>query len=111
MLNQKIGAALRFHRKRNGLSVRDVAIALENEYQLKVAEKTIYGWESNQAHPTTDTFLILCELYQIHNISKAFSDTPDSLDFGITADEKKLIMAYRNHPDMQKAVNQLLDIK
>ena len=32
---------------------------------LTVAEKTVYGWESNQAHPTSDVFVALCDIYKI----------------------------------------------
>ena len=69
MSNQKIGQILKESRKRNHLSVHETAAILHQQYGHKVADKTIYGWESNQAHPTVDTFLELCEIYQIRNLS------------------------------------------
>ena len=41
----------------NNLSVRDVTELLE-EKSLKVAEKTVYGWESSATQPDADTLLL-----------------------------------------------------
>lgn len=46
MKNRKIAEVLKAYRKMNNLSVRDVTELLE-EKSLKVAEKTVYGWESS----------------------------------------------------------------
>ena len=51
----------------NNLSVRDVTELLE-EKSLKVAEKTVYGWESSATQPDADTLLLLCDIYNIDNI-------------------------------------------
>ncbi len=45
MKNKKIAEVLKAYRKMNNLSVRDVTELLE-EKSLKVAEKTVYGWEA-----------------------------------------------------------------
>ena len=62
MRNDIIGEVLKKYRKANGLEVHDVAILLKERYGLDIADKTIYGWESNQAHPVTKSsqcFLII----------------------------------------------------
>lgn len=110
MRNEKIGNVLKKYRKLNGLSVHDVALILHQDYQLQVAEKTIYGWESNQAHPTSDMFLILCEIYQINNIADPFFGNRTSREFAITSEERALIQSYRKHPQCQEAIRQLLEL-
>ena len=70
MKNEKIGQALKKYRKKNAMSVPDVALKLRTEYNRKVAEKTIYGWESNQAHPTTDMFLTLAAWHRPDEICR-----------------------------------------
>ena len=51
MKNDQIGIMLKNYRKMNDLTVSDVVIELNDKYGVRVAEKTVYGWESNQAHP------------------------------------------------------------
>lgn len=106
MINDKIGDVLKKYRKRCGMSVRDVALTLNRDYQLKVAEKTIYGWESDQAHPTTIMFLTLCEIYQINSFKDITNTTPRG--FAITSEERALIESYRKQPDLQHAVKRML---
>ena len=62
MKNRKIAEVLKAYRKMNNLSVRDVTELLE-EKSLKVAEKTVYGWESSATQPDADTLLLLCDIY------------------------------------------------
>lgn len=51
-------------RKNRGWTIHDVVVQLNDLYNIAVAEKTVYGWESDQAYPRTETLLLLCELYQ-----------------------------------------------
>ncbi len=111
MKNKKIGEVLKRYRKLNGYQVRDVASVLQTKYHLNVAEKTIYGWESNQAHPTTDMFLTLCEIYQIGNIANIFyPSSPDVTEFALSPEERVLIEAYREHPELQSAIRRMLEM-
>ena len=102
MKNKKIAEVLKAYRKMNNLSVRDVTELLE-EKSLKVAEKTVYGWES------TDTLLLLCDIYNIDNILGTFGYT-DEEPINLTKHEHHLIEQYRKHPEIQDAVDKLLDI-
>ena len=109
MKNDQIGAMLKKYRKMNAFSVNDVVIELETRYGVKVAEKTVYGWESNQAHPTSDVFVALCDIYKINNISDIFNSR-EPKGFPISAEERQLIENYRKYPEMQGVVRKILNM-
>lgn len=102
MKNIQIGAALKTMRKNRGWTIHDVVVQLNDLYNIAVAEKTVYGWESDQAYPRTETLLLLCELYQ----SDAFTGNL----LHIPADERHVIEMYRRHPELQSAVKRVLDV-
>ena len=108
MKNPRIGEMLKKYRKLNRMSVRDVCEKLKEYYDLDVAEKTVYGWESNQAHPTADVFLIICDLYRIDSISSAFSEPGKDGQLVLSREEEELVKNYRRYPSFQPAVRQLL---
>lgn len=112
MKNTKIGDMLKKYRKMNSMTVADVVTKLDQKYSIKVAEKTVYGWESNQAHPTTDTFVVLCEMYKINDLSDALNPVPakNGRDMTISREERKIIERYRNHPELQTIVRKVLDL-
>lgn len=108
MRNELIPKVLKEYRKQNHYSVKDVSIKLM-EHEIEVAPKTIYGWESGQAQPTADTLLLLCEIYKIPDILASFGyDQSDNSDASLSCHERKVLHAYRNHPDLQHAVDILL---
>ena len=109
MKNNQIGILLKKYRKLNSLSVSDVAVELQEKYGVAVAEKTIYGWESNQAHPTSDVFVALCGIYKINNLSDVFH-SKESKSFHISSEERKLIEHYREYPEMQAVIRKLLNM-
>lgn len=107
MKNEMIAKVLKKYRKHNNYTVSDVANMLEDK-SIRVAEKTIYGWESGQSQPDADTLLMLCDIYNINDILATFGYTNDK-HFILTNHEKELIEKYRKHPELQKAVDKLLD--
>ncbi len=109
MKNNQIGEMLKKYRRLNALSVKDVTVELDEKYGVKVAEKTVYGWESNQAHPTSDVFVALCDIYKINNISDVFN-SKESKGFPITAEERRIIEQYRQTPELQAAIRRILNI-
>lgn len=109
MRNSQIPRILKEYRKQNNFSVSDVSLML-HERSIDVAPKTIYGWESGQANPSADTLLVLCEMYNISDILTAFGYREDASSFHVTPSERALIESYRKHPELQKAVNKLLDL-
>lgn len=114
MRNNKIGEGLKRYRRQNQMTVNEVSIELQKRYHLDVAEKTIYGWESNQAHPTSDMFLLLCELYHITNVNEAFGNEKlvRKGEFRINSEERSLIEHYRAQPPtLQNAVKRILKME
>ena len=109
MKGMQIGSALRKMRKSHGWTVNDVVVRLHDEYKMDVAAKTVYGWESDQCYPRTETLLVLCEMYQMDNISEDLLNSSGG-SFPITADERHLIELYRKHPELQSAVKRVLDV-
>lgn len=110
MKNPNIGRVLKYYRKLRKLTVCEVSEKLQAQ-NLKVAVKTIYGWESGHTQPDADTLLLLCEIYNIENILDTFGySNSDTELLHLTEHEKKLIIEYRNQYEMQAAVNKLLDL-
>ncbi len=110
MKNEQIGKMLKKYRKMNALSVSDVVVELSEKYNVKVAEKTVYGWESNQAHPTASMLVALCDIYKINHVTDIFSDTAEPKGFPITPEERHLVEQYRRNPDLQPIIRKILDI-
>lgn len=108
MRNELIPKVLKEYRKKNHYSVNDVALKLQ-EHSMSVAPKTIYGWESGQSQPSADVLLTLCEIYNIPNILTAFGyEEINTQPLELTVHECSLIQSYRNHPQLQEAVDILL---
>lgn len=108
--NDQIGKMLKKYRKLNSLSVTEVACELAERYDQKIAEKSIYGWESNKASPSAPMLLALCDIYKVNSVTDAFSDSSESKGFPITPEERLLIENYRTHKAMQPVVRKLLDL-
>ena len=109
MKNNQIGIMLKKYRKLNALSVSDVVVQLQDKYGVNVAEKTVYGWESNQAHPTYDVFVELCDIYKINNISDIFN-SKEPKGFPISSEERQFIEKYRQHPEVQSVIRKILNM-
>lgn len=105
-MKKKIATVLKEYRKRNHYTVKDVSLLL-SERGIQAAPKTIYGWESGQSQPSADTLLTLCELYDIDNILAAFG-YGERVEFQLSSQERALVKSYRAHPELQGAVNILL---
>ena len=106
----QIGPLLKKYRKQNQLSVSEVIVELSDKYNMKVAEKTLYGWESSQSRPPSETFLALCDIYRISNITDTFLDSSEGKRFPITSEERTLVEQFRQNPGLQNAVRKLLDM-
>jgi transcriptional regulator with XRE-family HTH domain len=110
MNGRLIGDILKRARKRHGWTVSDVVVRLKKDYDLDVAEKTIYGWESDQSYPRTESLLVLCELYRFEDIADGLLKAPSVGEFQITTDERNVILKYRRHPELQGVVDRVLEV-
>ena len=114
MKNPLIGERLKFYREQNNLTIKQVSAILSETYP--VADKTIYGWESGRSQPDIDTLMRLCCIYEIDNILECFeykttNKTVKKTMFKLSTQEKHLVEEYRKHPNMQEAIQKLLDIE
>ena len=82
-------------------------------YDFRIKYCSQHVGASNQAHPTSDMLIALCDIYKINNISDMISSTSNSKNFTftITAEERLLIEQYRKNHEMQKAIQKILDMK
>lgn len=98
---------LKSKRKEFNLSQKEVA-----DY-VGVSEATVSRWESgNIANMGRDKIALLSEILKISpSVIAGYADINDfEIPFILTKEEKELITAYRNKPEMQSAVNTLLGI-
>lgn len=110
-MNEKnIGSVLRYYRKLHKLSVQDVSEYLF-EHNAKVSVKTIYGWENNHSNPDIQILFLLCDLYKIDDILSAFHIKQEaSPEIHLTTKEIALIQNYRKYPNLQPAIDKILDL-
>lgn len=104
----KLGNQLKQYRKSHGWSVEDVSQKLYKDYGLMISTKTIYGWESDQSLPRTQTFLAMCSLYQIHNLEQLMTPTERPRVFTATKEEQAILLAMRKQPECVNMVKRLL---
>ena len=109
MNKQHIGKVLRDYRKKNNLTVNDVALKLE-EHSINVSPKSIYGWENGQTQPNAETLLVLCEIYNIEQILFTFGYRTRAANYAVSEYENRLLKQYRAQPHMHDAVHKLLDL-
>ncbi len=75
--------------------------------KLGVARSSVNNWIKNNNLPDIDLLQQICEILNITLAELLGIDLNDSY----TEIEKKIIMQYRNKPELQEAVKVLLDIK
>lgn len=88
----KVSSLIKSKRKELNYSVKDVVSKLSKR-GIDVSEKTVYGWESGHRQPDADTFLILCDIYQIANLSHEISSSEENEI--ISTNEQEVIKKYR----------------
>jgi len=65
MTRMDIAFMLKQARKEAKVKVNKVAEILQNEFDITVSPKTIYGWEVGRGQPDLITFFTLCRIYHI----------------------------------------------
>lgn len=105
----KVSSLIKSKRKELDYSVKDVVSKLSKR-GIDVSEKTVYGWESGHRQPDADTFLILCDIYQIANLSDEISSSKENEI--ISTNEQKVIKKYRALDEHGKMlVDNVLDLE
>ena len=102
MKNIQIGAALKTMRKNRGWTIHDVVVQLNDLYNIAVAEKTVYGWESDQARPIPARKHCCCSVNCIRvthspEISCTFLQTNPSRSLQMNGMSSKCIAGIRNY--------------
>lgn len=101
-MKYEIGARIRKYREMQGISQKEMA------QRIGVSNSRVSNWEQGINRPGAD---ILAEICKALNVSPS-----EMLDVRLSPDdlndqERKVIMAYRTKPDLQKAVNILLGVE
>lgn len=97
-----INNELKRFRELANLSVEQVSSALKARGIEKSNPKTIYGWENGHSEPSAETFLILCDIYDVDNILEVFGYKNKKKPVLTDEQEKQyseLVNLYRNSPD------------
>ena len=104
MSRATIAHALKRLREKSGLTANQVG------EMLGKSGKTVNAWENNRGQPDAEMLIKLCDIYNVENIIDQFRDDSEKEFFTVSEKEKKLVLAYRSHPEMQSAVDKLLGI-
>ena len=105
MVRMELAARLKYYREKSGLSIYEVGKIIGK------SGKTVSAWENGRGQPDADMLLTLCGVYGIKSISDLYGENPLTEAFDkLTPHEQQVINAYRDKPEMQKAVDTLLGI-
>lgn len=99
----EIAATLKRLRAKSGLKADEVGALLGK------SGKTVNAWENGRGQPDADTLIALSDIYGVADILAEFRGNTKN-DIVLSAHERKVVLAYRSHPDAQFHVDKLLDI-
>lgn len=88
-----------FYRKKNSMLQKDLAA------KLGVSTSAVSNWESGINYPRLDTVYKICDALEI-SVGQLLG-LGDSL---YSRDDQELLDAYKEHPEMQDAVQKLLGL-
>ena len=103
MSREHIANTLKKLRIKSGFTADEVG------QQIGKSGKTVNAWENNRGQPDAEILIKLCDIYNVDNILEEFRENKNPL-FNLTELEKQVILAYRAKPEMQNAVNTLLNV-
>lgn len=93
-----------FYRKQRKLSQKALA------EQIGVKHNTISSWESCTNDVDIESLFKICDVLDIP-INTIMEIHDETNNFSVSPEEKRILIAYRNHPEMQPAINKMLDIE
>ncbi|HCA28867.1 MAG TPA: hypothetical protein DEP23_04505 [Ruminococcaceae bacterium] len=80
MTKEEIATTLKLCRINAGFNAKDVAEKLISMGAIK-SVKSFYNWESGRTQPDADTFMYLCNLYNVEDIMSTFGHQNSSSKF------------------------------
>lgn len=101
MKKYEIGARIRKYREARNLSQKELA------EKLHISGSRISNWEQGINRPDADMIADLCSVLQV---SPSELLDVKLIDNDYTSEERAVIIAYRNKPELQHAVKVLLGI-
>lgn len=105
MSREIIAKQLKRLREQSGLTADQVGALVGK------SGKTVNAWENNRGQPDAEMLMKLCDIYNVSDILAEFRDDNLEAPFALSEREKAVVIAYRNKPDMQSAVDTLLNVK
>ncbi len=104
MSREHIAKVLKELRLKSGLTAKEVGDMIGK------SGKTVSAWENNHGQPDAELLIALCDIYNVDDILKAFrEDVTENIT--LTEHEKTVVIAYRNKPEMQPAIDKILGIE
>ncbi|MBP1736121.1 MAG: helix-turn-helix protein [Oscillospiraceae bacterium] len=91
---EEIAHTLKELRMCSGLTSKEVIDQLQQQGVI-VSTKTLYGWENAHSQPNADTLLLLCAIYGVQDILRAFGYSEHLIDFTITNRPQKIDLLKR----------------
>ena len=103
-MNRKydIGNRIRKYREESGISQKELAS------RINVSNSRISNWEQGLNRPDAD---VLADICRALNISPSELLNVHLCGEELSSQERKVIQAYRDNPDLQQAVNILLGLE
>ena len=107
----KPAISLKLKKLRNdlGYSTEYVSQQLNNS-GFNISPNTLYNYENGVSQPKADMFISLCKIYNVEDFNIFFDAESSNEKKSINHTEQKLLNAYREHTEMQPAINKMLDI-
>lgn len=104
MSREHIAKVLKKLRIESGLTAKQVG------EMIGKSGKTVSAWENNHGQPDAELLIALCDIYNVDDILKAFRED-STVNIYLNSHEKSVIIAYRQNPNMQEAVDRLLGVE
>lgn len=104
MSREIIAKSLKRLREQSGLTADQVGALVGK------SGKTVNAWENNRGQPDAEMLMKLCDIYNVSDILSEFRESESEAPFALSEHEKAVIVSYRNNPDMQAAIDRLLNI-
>ena len=104
MSRETIAKVLKRLRERSGLTAEEVGALVGK------SGKTVNAWEHNRGQPDAEILILLCDIYHVENILAEFREDVPQSPISLSEHEKRVVLAYRARPDMQTAVDTLLNV-